>query len=235
MYQLSPNVYACTTGRNCMFLDLMRDRYLSVPQALMDELAPQIRAWHLPSDPQRQKDLPQTDLTQLINDLLAAGILRPCGADLTVRSSLPPTASRDLTSIGSNGAAPATRIHRGGVFSALVTADFALRRIPLAKIVQRISSHPTREGDHHAIRDHNSACALTTRFLAFRPWYPKDYVCLFDSLALTLFLLRHRIRASWVFGVREDPFAAHCWVQYGTTALNDHLDRTRLYTPIMAV
>jgi hypothetical protein len=38
-----------------------------------------------------------------------------------------------------------------------------------------------------------------------------------------------------VFGVREAPFTAHCWVQDGAVVLNDHLENVDLYTPIMTV
>ena len=234
MYQLSPYVYACSTGRNCMFLDLQRDRYLSVPQALMDELAPQIRAWHLPTNLQQRQTLPQEDLTELIDDLLTAGILRPCGDDFSAPPNMPPPASRDFTSTSSTAAAPDTPTCRASAFVALLSADFALRRLPLSQIVRRLSAHPSPAGANPAANHLHAACALAARFRSVRPWYPRDYLCLFDSLALTLFLLRHRMRASWIFGVREDPFAAHCWVQYGAIVLNEHLDRTRLYTPIMA-
>jgi hypothetical protein len=50
-------------------------------------------------------------------------------------------------------------------------------------------------------------------FDALRVWAPASYVCLFDGLALTRFLIGRGHRADLVFGVRAPPFAAHCWVE----------------------
>ncbi len=72
-------------------------------------------------------------------------------------------------------------------------------------------------------------------FLKYRPLFPRDYLCLFDSLALVRFLSGYDLYPDWVFGVQEDPFRAHCWVQAGEVVLNDHLDNVAVYTPIMTV
>ncbi len=235
MYQLAPHVFACTTGRNCMFLDLRLDRYLSVPQELMDELAPQIHDWHLSGVAQRRSGSPQGELTQIINDLTAAGILRQYRPEFRPRRNPHPSATRDITSQSNLQVQDIPSFHRVTAFAALVSADVALRTLHLSRIIERIAGHTSSSGTVVHTERMNTACALTDRFAALRPWYPRNYLCLFDSLALTLFLMRHNIRAEWIFGVREDPFAAHCWVQYGAVVLNDHLDRTRLYTPIMTV
>jgi hypothetical protein len=58
---------------------------------------------------------------------------------------------------------------------------------------------------------------------------------LFDSLALVHFLRGFGFHPQWVFGVKLDPFGAHCWVQQDGGLLNDELDRTTLFTPIMVV
>ncbi|ANP45910.1 lasso peptide biosynthesis B2 protein [Candidatus Viadribacter manganicus] len=57
-----------------------------------------------------------------------------------------------------------------------------------------------------------SAIGAHSVFERARVWIPKRYVCLFNALTLIRFLLRKRVRASLVFGVRAMPFAAHCWV-----------------------
>ena len=67
-----------------------------------------------------------------------------------------------------------------------------------------------------------------------RPFYPRPYLCLFDSLALINFLSHYRLRARLVFGVHLAPFDAHCWVQVEDIVLDDALDNVRDYnTPIM--
>jgi hypothetical protein len=68
-----------------------------------------------------------------------------------------------------------------------------------------------------------------------RPLYPRDYLCLFDSLALIEFLAQHGLYPTWVFGVTSDPFMAHCWVQEGDTLLNDTVAHVGQFVPLMTV
>ncbi|WP_454798428.1 lasso peptide biosynthesis B2 protein [Novosphingobium lindaniclasticum] len=58
-------------------------------------------------------------------------------------------------------------------------------------------------------------------------------LCLPRSLALLLAAYAEGFRPRFVIGVRNHPFAAHCWVQAGGTVLNDNIDHVRLFTPIL--
>jgi hypothetical protein len=235
VYQLAPFVFACTTGRNCMFLDLRQDRYLSVPQALMDALAPQIHGWPHPIHAHEAHAIALTDGARLAEDLLAAGILRPYQRGTDVPHPQPPPATGDLGSPDHRCHEAISHRYSMRALSALAAADCALRLLPLWRIAARIAVPSQSTGLTLASDRLGRARTLTRCFQLTRPWYPRDYLCLFDSLALTLFLRRYNIRTHWIFGVREDPFAAHCWVQFAGVVLNEHLDRAHLYTPIMAV
>jgi hypothetical protein len=57
---------------------------------------------------------------------------------------------------------------------------------------------------------------------------------LFESLALLEFLARYNFFPQVVFGVVADPFQAHCWLQEGSTILNDDLERVGRYRPILS-
>lgn len=59
--------------------------------------------------------------------------------------------------------------------------------------------------------------------------------CLHDSLALVNFLASESVSATWVIGVRTDPFAAHAWVQTGDLVLNDQHEHVRRFRPIVTV
>lgn len=59
--------------------------------------------------------------------------------------------------------------------------------------------------------------------------------CLFDSLALAIFLGRQGLRASWVIGVSIRPFQAHSWIQDRDQVLNDVPENVRRFTPILVV
>lgn len=235
MYQLAPLVYACTTGRNCMFLDLRRDRYLSVPQTLMNALAPAIQDWKLSVPTTPCPEPSPEEVRTLAHELLAAGLLCPCDALPGASREPLPVAHSDIASHTCHrrhSSAPGCAMR---VTAALIAADYALHRVALHRIAESVARKKQRGGPRFR-RDHlSTAIALTSRFAQVRPWYPRDYLCLFDSLALMLYLLRCGSRAHWVFGVREQPFAAHCWIQHGSVVLNETFDRAHLYTPIMAI
>ncbi len=68
-----------------------------------------------------------------------------------------------------------------------------------------------------------------------RPLFPKHFVCLFDSLSLLEFLGRNECSANLIFAVQLEPWLAHCWVQCGTVAFNQDVDRAQTYLPLLLV
>ena len=234
MYELAPYVFACETGRNFMFLDLQRDRYLAVPRARLAGLHTQIRGWDLGHDISDRQD-PRTAQPGLADELVAAGILRPCDPEIAVSQpplSAPEQDSKVYTNFLLN---PSPAPDHARVLASLLWADYALRNRTLFEIVTGITSLRTSKCRTAPRPPLALAERTVERFLLSRPWYPRNYLCLFDSLALLRYLALNRIAANLIFGVREDPFAAHCWLQYGTVVINDHLDRARVYSPIMSV
>ena len=234
-YQMAPEVFACITGRQCMFLDLRQDRYLSVQRTVMDSLAPHIHGWQLPPASPPCGAIHDGEIMQLAADLVAAGILQPYDARTYTDSTPLRPAAQDFTSLPSRGNESEIHPPRFGIVAALIRADHLLRHVALWRIVRRMSSMASTVPKRPHSDSVMTANALTNSFRQFRPWYPRNYLCLFDSLALMLFLVGSGIRVQWVFGVREDPFGAHCWIQCGPVVLNEYLDRTYLYTPIMVV
>jgi len=83
--------------------------------------------------------------------------------------------------------------------------------------------------------DFDRARSLVRVFARLRWYYPRPYLCLFDSLALLHFLARFDLFPDWVFGVSADPFEAHCSVQLGDVVLNDTVERVSALIPIMSV
>jgi hypothetical protein len=64
---------------------------------------------------------------------------------------------------------------------------------------------------------------------------PIPSVCLSDSIALLDLLARRGLAADLVFGVKLNPFAAHCWVQAGDVVLNETVECVRRHTEILVV
>jgi hypothetical protein len=100
--------------------------------------------------------------------------------------------------------------------------------IVLAELVQvdadRVEQH---EQDWHERLTHRAR-----RFLAARPLLPFKPNCLLDSLALLSWLGWTRRGAMLVFGVKLEPFAAHCWIQTGSLILNDSVDNVERFGPV---
>ena len=164
-----------------------------------------------------------------------AGILCKTEGIAEPKRRLPAPATRDFEFPDCRQHAASPRHHRIQSIYALIRADIALRRISLWRIAERIRREKSKPAPDLRDPPPWDVESITKSFLRVRPWYPRNYVCLYDSLALMLLLESYRIRADWIFGVREDPFVAHCWVQHGETVLNDHFDRIRNYVPIMAI
>lgn len=68
-----------------------------------------------------------------------------------------------------------------------------------------------------------------------RVWRHARDRCLSESISLFEQLTAAGCRARLVFGVSLKPFAAHSWVQWGETVLNDHRDHARGYAPVFVL
>lgn len=115
-----------------------------------------------------------------------------------------------------------------GVLAACVWAARTQKRLEFAGLLRAVR-RPRQ------LRDKRLLPSLVENFLHCRPLYPKDYACMFEALALLRYLAQRGHWASWVFGVRGAPFAAHCWLERDGVVLNDEPDAVAPYARIMAV
>lgn len=83
---------------------------------------------------------------------------------------------------------------------------------------------------NHTQRDRPDLVVNVTRFITARRLVPYAPNCLTDSLALAGWL--GRSGALLVFGVKLEPFSAHCWVQLGDLLLNDRVDTVAQFQPV---
>jgi hypothetical protein len=118
---------------------------------------------------------------------------------------------------------------------ACATADRRLRRQTFESISKEVEARRVERSGRRPSDDAQTVRYLVATFNGLRLWYPRAYLCLFDSLALLEFLAGHDIYPRWTFGVTADPFQAHCWLQDGPIVLNDVLSRVSGFTPIMSV
>lgn len=88
----------------------------------------------------------------------------------------------------------------------------------------------------HSILDVSTARLRVRAFDRLRPLrFRTRNMCLLDSLSLSEFLAGSGLFPNWVFGVRTEPFAAHCWLQQDGFVFNETPDIVARFTPVMAL
>ena len=215
-YRLPNGVSACMVANQAIFLDTVKDRYFSVSGGT----AQAVRAV-LEQRPVQEEDL----------DKLARAGLIQVDDGVPASAPLPPTAP--TRSLVEEAEAP-TIWGAGQLFevgTSLMRARHAVRRRPLASILDDLAVSKADLAPSAPCTDR--ALAYAAIFNASRRFVPIRPRCLPDSLALLASLARRRVTADLVFGVRVNPFNAHCWVQSGDIVLNDAVDNATLHTPIL--
>ncbi|RAK66381.1 lasso peptide biosynthesis B2 protein [Phenylobacterium kunshanense] len=206
---LRSDVHAAVVDDDVVVLDIGADDYLCLPG-----LAP---LWRLAVDADGRVGDPD-----LSAQLRAAGLL---GTDHTRVSRAPlPLAHRSACDLPPE---PLTFRDRLALTGALWDVLLHYRGRSLTHILR----HVRRRGVGPAASV-AATVRLSATFAHVLPWLPLPAKCLVRSFALLCFLQRRGQDAHWCFGVRTWPFSAHCWLQVGDVALDDHADQLRAYTTI---
>jgi len=220
-----------------VILDVNRDKYLCVARSQFEALGPALSGWPGPAEcGQPVAAALAEEAAALANDLLDVSILSDRAAHakdaLPTNYSLPTEAiDPDLPERSPRSACT----HAGAFFWSAARASRELHRQRFQLIVESVRSRKGRGAHSAAVLDLERARSLVSVFERLRWFYPRSYLCLFDSLALIHFLARFQVYPDWVFGVSAEPFEAHCWVQAGNVVLNDTVARVSAFTPIMYI
>lgn len=235
-YFLSKHVYWCLTNQHLVFLDLKRDKYLCLDQGDTLAISSALKGWPVSELLDRSEDSRLNERSdKLAGELLQIGVLTTDEyAGKVLSAAEVKMADQSLLDDSTDYTARMSPRHSLYFFSATTLAAAKLRRQSILHLVEQNQRRRIRAFAQWSNFDFSRARALTATFMAYRPLFPIKYRCLFDSLALADYLARYRIFPTWVFGVRMDPFAAHCWIQHDTVVLNDSMDHIRNFTPIMA-
>lgn len=235
-HRLPDDVYSCHSDSHLVFLDLRRDKYICLNRQNTQLVAHIFTGscFQSPDLTTLRSMAVSADSLRVVQALVGNGLLEE---DITGLGSLTwssiqlPTAS--LSTEESNPSK--IRIsHRAAFLGASLRASWALRWHSIHRTVHDVRERKERIANkrlpnYHALRQ------LVFVYRSLAPWYGGEYRCLFDSLALVEFLSSFRLFPQWVFGVKVQPFAAHCWIQDGDRVLNDSLEYVRRFTPIMTV
>lgn len=239
-YFLPAHVHFCCRGDALVFLDLKQDDYTLIngpAAAALKALFPSATAQAPSSETHAGSSSPvlSDEQENALKELLAGGLLitdpskgrsiRATQADVAMEQLLDPEAM------------PQMRLGVTHVWRFIAACTAAAARLRWSRIEDTVKAvearkaryNPNGEFDIDAVRE------LTATFLSLRALFPRDHLCLYDSLSLLEFLARYRIFPTWVFGVRLEPWLAHCWVQQGQFIFNEDVETAAGFTPIMTI
>lgn len=214
-WKLSPGVGFCRAGDDLVFLDLKRDRYLRLAgrdRLMFDALGEAASADHAAWT--------RLQAAGLVTRGAAADRIEPAFADVPDRdihmlAPVRPSLSAVAQTIGS-----------------LVWARRAAASVRIARTIAFIGRRKAKIGPGDT---YMSPTTIALRFEASRAFAPIARRCLIDSLALMRLCLARDASPTLVFGVRTDPFAAHCWLQHEGRILTCASDDALGFTPILVV
>lgn len=226
-------MYLCVTEGQVVILDLRRDKYLSLDGDASASLRAHVDILSSPEG-LLQSD-PGAGLGEVLSRLAGTGILSTATPPRTTAGDRRPL----LAPTSAIAPRPPFREHvsthhAARYIASVISAKMALRARTLHSVVLRERHKMIAPSFADRIFDPARAAPLCSIYSRLRVIATGPRQCLFDALALKLFLAKYALFPQWVFGVRVHPFAAHCWLQHGDTLVNDSLDFVRRFTPIMA-
>lgn len=231
-YQLAEDVYVCLVDSRLIFSDLRKDKYHCLNQAntlaalsLIPGFSGQDNA--LSPKPSGANE----ERTQVVARALADKGLLPTDAEAS--PVCVPVPSVSLSSLKPDLALRHHMSYWASFFYASLQASGKLRLQSLRQTARGVENRRLLRSRSSSKNDERLR-ELVAIFDTLRPYYFTAYLCRFDSLALVEFLAHHNQFPRWVFGVRSQPFAAHCWVQEEDRLLNDSIDYVSQFTPMMA-
>jgi hypothetical protein len=241
-YRLATHVHLCCTADQVVLLDLRRDRYMGVGPPEMHTLAEYIQGWPTRDDVSAAA-IVAAETVKVIQQLIAAGMLTSdrFGGKLAMPTAAEPPRSALIEGYVEHRSAIRSSDVRHFLTASLL-ARVLLRRGTVKQAIAHLQSKARRRSaassalsDTHDL-DFSFARDRVALFKRLRPLlFTARGACLFDSLALCLFLSRYRLFPRWVFGVTTRPFEAHCWVQHREVVFNDTPEHVGSFTPILVV
>lgn len=220
LYKLGDEISFCWAGDRAVFLDARQDRYFCLGRAT-EAMFRKLCA---------DEGAKASDVCSLVA-LKVIDTPKGLGAPLKAVDHIKPARSglEDIGRARSLNAALALK-----AAFAVVAARRQLRQRSFLDIIRRRRANKQKleAADTSATA---ATLELSQAFAVARRVTPIPPICLPDSLALLDVLARRSLAADLVFGVKLNPFAAHCWVQSGDVVLNDTMDAVRRHTAILVV
>lgn len=226
-YFLSKQAHVCIAGDTMFILDEANGKYLAIDKEQAASFAPFISDW-----PIKSKSCNAPTLLQSLLDRRLITTDPKLGKSATPSTiQLPATWLRD----GQPRGRP--QIKAKDFCRFLISVSYALyskKCLPFRRIVSMVQKSKPSMQERQV--ETEALASLVSVFDWLRPLaFKKTNECFLYCLALNEFLSKYSIYPTWIFAVQEQPFAAHCWLQYGDQALTDIPFNLRRMVPILVL
>ncbi|MDZ5831015.1 lasso peptide biosynthesis B2 protein [Stenotrophomonas maltophilia] len=226
-YFLSKHAHVCVTGDAMVILDQAAGKYLSLEKRGAAGLGNLVLDWPLRSEDAGTPGLLQT----LIDRRLITADPRQGKSAASPAIALP----RHWVREGElRGRPPIKARDLRRFIASCAYAACSRTFLPFSTTVSAVRRRADR-GRSRPVSAEELALRVRVfdwlRPLAFR----KTDECFLYCLAMRRFLSNYGIVPAWVFAVRTQPFAAHCWLQHGDQVLTDIPFNLRRMVPILVL
>lgn len=226
-YFLSKQAHVCVTGDAMVILDQGTGKYLSIDRRGAASLGGLVLDWPLPPDGRRMPKL----LQSLIDRQLITRDPRQGKSAASPSLELP----RHWVREGEPRGCPKITARDVGRFMASA-AHAACSRAVLPFSATVSSARRRADISQGSAAGLQELAFLVRVFDWLRPVaFRKTDECFLYCLAMREFLSKYGIVPAWVFAVRTQPFAAHCWLQHGDHVLTDIPFNLRRMVPILVL
>ncbi|HYX46421.1 MAG TPA: lasso peptide biosynthesis B2 protein [Sphingomicrobium sp.] len=213
--RLREQLHWCDCGGRTVFLDVRADRYFCLAGPTNEAFLRLARGRIEEGDSARLKGL--IDRGLLVDDPDCGMIPAPCTAE---------PASSDLI------ASRRRLLPFLGVLVSELRAMWMIRHLAFADLLRTAAAGKAVRPPSDPVRCARMIAAAAASVALLTGATDR---CLVRALAVHWICRRRGLRSSLVFGVRLNPFAAHCWVQVGASVIVGEFEQARLYTPIMVL
>jgi len=215
-YTLAPHISFGFVGADAVVLDMAADRYLRLGKAESDVLRALI---------EEERASP-----------VSTALDRLCRSGMIIGGSGPiaPVVAAPILSSVVETTASSRAAFQPRLIEILTDRMMAARWMDVAGL-SRTMAHWRALRSRQGPFDRATPSSLTDLVRGFHRgmrYYPAKRRCVQDSLALMTCLWRRHLDAELYFGVRLDPFAAHCWVQSGDLLLTDPAASVAEFSPV---
>lgn len=218
--RLRDELYACGAGDRIILLDAIEGRYFSAPEHSESIFGRVLRG----------VDIAAED-TSVVLGLISRGWLIETSSDFT-----PPNAPiRPSHELAIDTAAKGKLTSFLLVCLAQQRANRLVRHRTFATVRHMVESARGKRQGASLPAAKPVITNIARAFAASEFLFPHSGRCLARSLAFMTLCHRTAFYPSLVFGVRTNPFLAHCWIEADGCVLNDTLEEVGTFSPIMAL